>query len=67
MTAKIYNIVIYPQIQKAHVGPFLSVGSLSVLTGGGPGLNTDRKTQGGEETPGSAKCHGWTALQGPGV
>lgn len=45
----------------------LSVGSLSVLTGCGPGLTTDRQNQGEEETPGSAKRHGWTALQGPGV
>lgn len=45
----------------------LSVGSLSVLTGFGPGLTTDRQNQGEKETPASAKRHGWTALQGPGV
>lgn len=45
----------------------LSVGSLSVLTGCSPGPTTVRQTQGGEETPGSAKCHGWTVLQGPAV
>lgn len=42
-----------------------SAGSLSLLTGCGPGLTTDRPTQGGEEVPSFAKCTCWTAFGGP--
>lgn len=55
------NIIQSYTHQHTRVGPTsfsLSVGSLSVLTGCGPGLTTDRQAQGGEETPGSAKHRG---------